>query len=215
MDGSQAAASLLSSSVQLPSVPYKVNFDKGQIFLRSVISEGDYGCVYRGIFRVKGSRGECAAKCCLKTSISLHRLMFFRREAVLHARVSSGKGIASLYDIFEDESFIWIIMKYYPEGDLWNAIVNGHFKERDELIRVVFSKILSAVAYCHSKSVYHRDLKPENILLDENGTKPVLADFGLSSGVKISGEMRCGSSYYMSPGFNPFFLLLHYITHDF
>lgn len=133
--------------------------------------------------------------------------MFFRREAVLHARVSSGKGIASLYDIFEDESFIWIIMRYYSEGDLWNAIVNGHFKERDELIRVVFSKILSAVAYCHSKSVYHRDLKPENILLDEYGTKPVLADFGLSSGVKISGEMRCGSSYYMSPGFTFIFFL--------
>ncbi|GJJ11190.1 hypothetical protein Clacol_005422 [Clathrus columnatus] len=176
----------MPSLLQLPLVPCKVKFEKGEILLHSVLSEGDYGCVYRGTFYVNGGTGECAAKCCLKSSVSLPRLMFFRREAVLHAHVSSGEGIVKLYDIFEDESFIWIIMKYYPEGDLWKAIVDGRFVGRDEYIRSIFSRILKAVAYCHSQTVYHRDIKPENILLDENGTKVFLADFGLASGVKCS-----------------------------
>lgn len=188
------------SSPQLLTIPCKVKFDKGQIFLDSVIAEGDYGSVYRATFQVDGSAGECVAKCCSKSSVNLPRLMFFRREAVLHARVSSGEGIVTLYDIFEDESFIWIIMQYYPEGDLWEAIIDGRFEGQDDRIRAIFRKILEAVAFCHSKKVYHRDIKPENILLDENKTKAVLADFGLASGVEISGEMRCGSSYYMSPG---------------
>jgi len=33
--------------------------------------------------------------------------------------------------------------------------------------RRIFSQIVRAVSYCHSKNVVHRDLKAENLLLDD------------------------------------------------
>ena len=40
-------------------------------------------------------------------------------------------------------------------------------------------QLLSAVSFCHGRSVVHRDLKPQNILIDSQGRVKV-SDFGLS-----------------------------------
>nr|XP_009407115.1 PREDICTED: CBL-interacting serine/threonine-protein kinase 14-like [Musa acuminata subsp. malaccensis] len=45
------------------------------------------------------------------------------------------------------------------------------------------SKLLSAVAYCHSRGVFHRDLKPDNLLLDDTGNLMV-SDFGSQRGTR-------------------------------
>ena len=67
----------------------------------------------------------------------------------------------------------------------------------------IIFQLLSAVAYCHDRSVIHRDLKPENILLEEldNSLSIKVADFGsscfLDSKKKLSGCF--GSAYYVAP----------------
>ncbi|RYR76821.1 hypothetical protein Ahy_A01g001358 isoform A [Arachis hypogaea] len=74
---------------------------------------------------------------------------------------------------------------------------------REDLARLYFHQLISAVDFCHSRGVYHRDLKPENLLLDHNGNLKV-SDFGLST---FSEHLRqdgllhttCGTPAYVSP----------------
>ncbi|KAF8579949.1 kinase-like protein [Ramaria rubella] len=171
-----------------------------RVELVALLGEGSYGCVYRGILhQSEGVQKSCAVKCLSKANLDAYHLMCQRREILLHKQVSDGHGIVTLYESFEDSDYQWIVMEYSSNGDLWEAIADGQFVEKDHRIKEVFSQILAAVEYCHSKHVFHRDLKPENVLLTEGGSKVLLADFGLASGSPMSNELRCGSPWYMSP----------------
>ena len=171
-----------------------------RIELTALLGEGSYGCVYRGILNQDGLQKDCAVKCMDRSNLDAYHLMVQRREILLHQRVSDGGGVVSLYETFEEGDYMFIVMEYCPDGDLWESIAHDRYAEKNDLIRDVFSQILDSVAYCHSKRVFHRDIKPENILLSDGGRKVLLADFGLASGSVISNELRCGSPWYMSPG---------------
>ena len=70
----------------------------------------------------------------------------------------------------------------------------------------VIHELCGALTYLHGEGVVHRDLKPENILLEE-GNRPVLVDFGLttrfgSMGGRDSLKMTAGTTgtlLYMAP----------------
>ena len=95
---------------------------------------------------------------------------------------------------------IYIVTEYASKGDIFDHLVkNGKMPEPEACH--VFSQILSAVHYCHSKGVVHRDLKVENLLLDgENNIK--LADFGFSNFYESETSLLntwCGSPPYAAP----------------
>ena len=81
--------------------------------------------------------------------------------------------------------------------------ITDRYFHNDALITNVFLQILDAVEYCHEQGVYHRDLKPENVLCNEDGSRVVLADFGLATRQLVSDDLGVGSGYYMSPGMIP------------
>ena len=66
--------------------------------------------------------------------------------------------------------------------------------------RQIFSQIVRAVNYCHSKGICHRDIKLENILVDEwHNVK--LIDFGFAAST-VSNKLQnffCGTPSYMPP----------------
>ena len=54
-------------------------------------------------------------------------------------------------------------------------------KLKEDKVKLLISKILLAVAHCHSLNVVHRDLKPENIMVGPKRTnfeQLKLVDFG-------------------------------------
>ena len=99
-------------------------------------------------------------------------------------------------------------------GELFEKILEqGAYSEKEA--RDVFTQMLNAVAYLHSKGIVHRylhsfsffsyfflrDLKPENILLDVKGNEVTvkITDFGLA---RIVGEQEmmttlCGTPQYV------------------
>ena len=63
-----------------------------------------------------------------------------------------------------------------------------------------FRQIVSAVEYCHARSVIHRDLKAENLLLDIDMNIKI-ADFGFSNTFEAGHKLDtfCGSPPYAAP----------------
>lgn len=122
------------------------------------------------------------------------------REIALHAKVHTHPFIVSIHEVLESSDMLYMVLEHFERGDLFRAITESKlFVHQDAQIRVIFTQLLDAVAYCHSKGVYHCDLKPENILISTDGKSIRLADFGLATSQSFSIDFGYGSSFYMSP----------------
>ena len=93
-------------------------------------------------------------------------------------------------------------MEYIKGGTLKRLIETKHsFSENEACI--IIEKLLSAIAYIHSKNVCHRDVKPENIMMNDYNdlTSLKLVDFGLSAQNfdNFEDSNYCGTYLYMAP----------------
>lgn len=109
--------------------------------------------------------------------------------------------IVELHEVMASKSKIYIAMELVRGGELFNKIARGRLKE--DLARVYFQQLISAIDFCHSRGVYHRDLKPENLLLEDDGNLKV-TDFGLSAfteHLRQDGLLHttCGTPAYVAP----------------
>jgi len=122
----------------------------------------------------------------------------FEQEARI-LNVLKHPNIVQLIDVVYQEEFIFLVMEYCRNGELFSYIVTRGFLTDREINRI-FRQIVSSVSYLHSKQIVHRDIKPENILLDAS-LNPKLADFGLCRSIKRNAllETPCGSPYYAPP----------------
>ncbi|NWH61715.1 TSSK1 kinase, partial [Geococcyx californianus] len=114
-------------------------------------------------------------------------------------------SIIKTYEIFETASGkVYIVMELGRKGDLLDYIKNtGAMKE--DIARIKFQQLASAIKHCHDLDFAHRDLKCENIILDEN-LNMKLSDFGFSkylsrdeNGRIILSNTFCGSAAYAAP----------------
>lgn len=171
--------------------------DNGALKLMSIIGIGAYGVVYKALAR---DGQHYAVKCLNKTGLDNRQRSFQRREIALHTLASSHPNIVTLHNVIETSTYICVVLSYCPDGDLFSQITEkSRYLGNDALIKDVFLQIVDAVEYCHRLGIYHRDLKPENILCDRLGARVVLADFGLATAEKTSGDFGSGSTFYMSP----------------
>ena len=106
------------------------------------------------------------------------------------------KNIIQVYDAYDVEEKVYVIMELANGGDLLEYVKRKDFVS-ERKARNIFKQIVEGVKYCHENGVVHRDLKCENILLD--GEKNVkLTDFGFSRKFQ-RGELCktfCGSAAY-------------------
>ena len=176
------------------------------------ISNGTYAKVY-----IVQKKTDFKLYCCkeiLKSKVK--DLPKFRNEINILSKVDH-PNIIRLFEIFEDNRYISLIMELCEGGNLFEKInelaeKDKSFSEKEAV--KIFKQLMSAVNYCHSQGICHRDLKPENIIfLNKNPDSPIkIIDFGLS---KIFGELkpimkgnkieknimslRVGTAYYMAP----------------
>ncbi|CAO3574886.1 unnamed protein product [Mortierella alpina] len=107
--------------------------------------------------------------------------------------------VIRLYNVYETEKELFLIMEYVSGGELFEYLVNKGRLDEAEALRF-FQQIIVGLAFCHKRKICHRDLKPENLLLDDRMNVKI-ADFGMAS-LQKSGrllETSCGSPHYASP----------------
>ena len=111
-------------------------------------------------------------------------------------KIGSSLSIVYLYDSFEDNDAVHLLMDLCEGAELLGAIRKGAtYTEADaaELVR----SVIRTAAQCHSRGIIFRDIKPDNFLFerDEPGSPLKATDFGLA-GLITPGERlqrRCGT----------------------
>ncbi|KAJ6135976.1 hypothetical protein N7512_001136 [Penicillium capsulatum] len=117
-----------------------------------------------------------------------------------HHRQFLHPHIARLYEVVVTESLVWLVLEYCPGDELYNYLLR-HGPLPVEKVKRIFTQLVGAVAYVHSKSCVHRDLKLENILLDKNENVK-LCDFGFTreyEGKASYLQTFCGTICYSAP----------------
>ena len=100
---------------------------------------------------------------------------------------------------FQDKDYLYLVLQLFTGGDLRYHLTNYIYPFTETQLKFLFSNIILALQYIHSKGVLHRDLKPENILFDNEGYAYV-TDFGIACSMDEDNEGdNSGTPAYMAP----------------
>ena len=143
------------------------------------LGKGKFATVKLG---TKNSNGEeVAIKIINKEAMEPKDLELARTEIEI-MKFSKHPYIIKLNDVFENRTFIYIIMEYCKGGDLFSFLEKRNFKISEHRAAQIIKQLLTALYYLHSFGIVHRDLKPENVMMiNETENSDIrLVDFGLS-----------------------------------
>eukprot|EP00929_Paragymnodinium_shiwhaense_P117941 TRINITY_DN8942_c0_g1_i2.p1 TRINITY_DN8942_c0_g1~~TRINITY_DN8942_c0_g1_i2.p1 ORF type:complete len:943 (+),score=231.11 TRINITY_DN8942_c0_g1_i2:117-2945(+) len=119
--------------------------------------------------------------------------------------------VLRIFETFEDAENFYLIMEPCRGGDLLEYTKTLEPMDAityEQWVAKVLQHVLSALAYCHSKSVIHKDLKPENVMLSTSKGTPieemhvVVVDFGLAEmfdNPDDRSKVISGTPPYMAP----------------
>ena len=86
--------------------------------------------------------------------------------------------IIKLYNHFEDDDHIYLVLEFAQGGQLYHNLFNQPGKRFSEKIAAKYIRqLVLALDHIHRLKIIHRDIKPENILIDHKDNIK-LADFG-------------------------------------
>ena len=168
--------------------------------IKGNLGKGKFGQVKLGIHKESGR--QVAIKIINKKYVEGMDLEQIKSEIDI-LKIAKHPNIIKLYDVFENEKYIYIIMEYCPGGDLFSYIEKRDFKLKEERAAEIIHKLCTAVYFLHQYGIVHRDLKPENILMmdDTDNADIRLVDFGL--GKMLGPGEKCdepfGTFSYVAP----------------
>ena len=172
------------------AVQNKSLFDKYEV--KQKIGKGKFGLVKSGIN--KETKKPVAIKIMAKKNMDKSDMELAKVEIDI-LKIAQHPNIIKLYDVFENENYIYIIMEYCSGGDLLSYFEYHEYELPEAKVCEIVHKLSMAVYYLHSYGIVHRDLKPENILMTDlsSSADMRLLDFGLS---KIVGnDEKCTEPY--------------------
>ncbi|CAN6699919.1 unnamed protein product [Malus baccata var. baccata] len=171
----------------------------GKYELGRLLGHGTFAKVYHARHLQSGKN--VAMKVVGKEKVIKVGMMEQIKREISIMRMVKHPNIVELHEVMASKSKIYFAMDLVRGGELFAKIAKGRLRE--DVARVYFQQLISAIDFCHSRGVYHRDLKPENLLLDQDGNLKV-TDFGLSAfteHLKQDGLLHttCGTPAYVAP----------------
>ncbi len=123
----------------------------------------------------------------------------FYNEAKLVMKFSGNSGIASVYELFNENGTVYFSMEYLRGRTLKEYIrEEGKLDARKALF--LAKSVALPLTVVHSASVLHRDVSPDNIVVCDNGDIKLI-DFGAAR--QVIAEHTQMFSAILKPGFAP------------
>jgi len=174
------------------------------------LGKGSYGEVTGATHKETGARR--AVKSVDKVILQKAKSDFMRREVDILRRLDH-PNIVRLYEAFEEDNVIYLVLELCTGGDLLERVANSNEQMPERDAAMLTMQIIGAINHMHLHGVVHRDVKPENFLFTrrEPEREPLppqvsplkLIDFGLSrrlsfeSGIRMTPKI--GTAEYMAP----------------
>eukprot|EP00201_Polytomella_parva_P018472 CAMPEP_0175055060 /NCGR_PEP_ID=MMETSP0052_2-20121109/9860_1 /TAXON_ID=51329 ORGANISM="Polytomella parva, Strain SAG 63-3" /NCGR_SAMPLE_ID=MMETSP0052_2 /ASSEMBLY_ACC=CAM_ASM_000194 /LENGTH=537 /DNA_ID=CAMNT_0016319843 /DNA_START=31 /DNA_END=1640 /DNA_ORIENTATION=+ len=190
-------------------VGYARNLEEIYSFGRE-LGQGGFGTVRVVINRETGKEYACKS---IQKKLDLpfpnpsreqQHLENIKREASILMRLRGTLNVVYLEDVFEDDTYVHMVMEYCRGGELVHRIGTRHYTERT--VASFMRACLRTLAQCHHHRILHRDIKPGNfMLLTEADDAPIKAlDFGLAVFFDPKKLPRTdlgleGTPWYMAP----------------
>jgi serine/threonine protein kinase len=177
-----------------------INKSIGKYNITRKIGEGGMASVYEGIHEKLGTK--VAIKILSPILARNPQLrQRFENEANFMASLNH-PHITRVLDIEEQDETLAIVMELLEGEDLDDCVKRTGPISNAE-VKVIFTQVLNAFDYAHSKGIIHRDIKPANIFIDRNNQVKIL-DFGIAKIFGTGNEMtqtgtQMGTPVYMSP----------------
>jgi hypothetical protein len=160
----------------------------GKYTILEELGHGGFGTVYRANDNVLDR--EVALKILHpQLTVDMDFIARFKKEARLVARLDH-PNIITIYDLGEQESRIFISMRYLPGGSLRDRLKISGRIPYDQAMKII-QQVCAGLEAAHSEGIIHRDIKPENILFSEKG-QAVITDFGLAKATQASSSSGAG-----------------------
>lgn len=169
---------------------------KNYIVYNSVLGKGSFSTVYKG-FDSEKKKIIAVKKVEIDRNNTEKINKLIDREIELMKDLDN-KNVLKLYDIITENNYIYMILEYCENGDLYNFLKKRPLKE--EYCKRYMKQISYGLKYLLSKNIIHRDLKPQNILIDKNYNIK-LSDFGFARYYEEDTLLKtlCGTPLYMAP----------------
>ncbi|XP_053473959.1 serine/threonine-protein kinase SIK2a isoform X1 [Ictalurus furcatus] len=164
--------------------------------IERTLGKGNFAVVKLARHRI--TKSEVAIKIIDKTQLDAANLEKIYREVEI-MKLLDHPHIIKLYQVMETKNMLYLVTEYAKNGEIFDYLAS-HGRLSEAEARRKFWQILSAVEYCHKRSIVHRDLKAENLLLDANMNIKI-ADFGFGNFFQPGQPLAtwCGSPPYAAP----------------
>lgn len=140
----------------------------------SKISNGEFGAVKKIKYNDKLYALKCGAKELIKYEIEIYK------------QLKSCSNISRIYDVFEDNNIMYMVLDLYVMTLLDYKLINYYHENYIERITTFTKSLLLIIKAIHEINIIHRDLKPTNICLDSNNNIFII-DFGISKIYRHNG----------------------------
>ena len=146
----------------------------------------------------KATKQNRAIKILQKKNVNMEDLL---NEISIVSKLSH-PSIMQVFEVFEDNTNIYIVSEYCKGGELFDIISEkGNFSEKEACL--IMQQLLSAICYSRQNGIVHRDLKPENILMEDKSHNLTIkiVDWGCATQIKQKERLHetDGTSYYIAP----------------
>ena len=178
--------------------------EKYEIYFNRYLGEGGSGTVYKGFER--RSKKYYAFKEIDKSKVKNKNFLI---NEVKYSLKLKHPNIIKVYEVYENEDYIYLVMDLCENGDLFDYITHSPEGHLDELLSInILIQILKTIDFLHNEAkLCHRDVKPENILISKKSYKDMykinikFIDFGFVKKIK-EGQFfheNLGTNSYKAP----------------